>query len=67
MDDPTTASIAAQRLRDEAKHRLDDAAACDDPARRDALLHESLAMLAEARRLRDQPELTTDRTEAEKP
>lgn len=41
-----------QALRDEAKRRLDDAAACNDPAQRDALVQQALDMLAEARRLR---------------
>lgn len=71
MGDPATASIEAQRLRDEARHRLDDAAACDDPARCDALLQESLGMLAEARRLRDQAggqaNPPSDRTEGFEP
>lgn len=52
MDAPKTAPIGAQRLRDMARQHLDEAAWCSDTAQRDALLHQAVAMLAEARRLR---------------
>lgn len=56
MSDPETASIQAEHLRDEAKIRLEDAARCEDPARRDCLLRQALALLAQARILRGQTE-----------
>lgn len=54
MRDPDTDPDRTQRLRDEAAARLNDAAQCSDPALRDELVSEALALLAQARRLRDQ-------------
>lgn len=55
MDDQSTIPgvkpVNAQRLRDGAKRHLDEAALCNDLARRDLLVQQALDMLAEARRL----------------
>ena len=48
--------VQTQQLRSEAAARLNDAAECSDPALRDDLVSEALALLAEARALRDQVE-----------
>lgn len=56
MSDQETASIQAKHLRDLARVCLEDGARCKDPALRDCLLRQALALLAEARMLRDQAE-----------
>ena len=54
MSDSEAASNWVQQLRDEAAVHLEDAARSDDPARRDGLIREALAMLARARALQHQ-------------
>lgn len=56
MSDPETATTQVQRLRSDAAARLNDAAQCSDPAQRDGLVSEALALLAQARVLRNQAE-----------
>ncbi len=56
MNDPETAVTQAQHLRSEATARLNDAAQCNDPAQRDDLVSEALALLAQARVLGGQAE-----------
>ncbi len=53
MNDLQIDAFEARLLRDMARQNLDEAARCPDPARRDVLLHQAVALLAEARRLRD--------------
>lgn len=56
MNDPEAPPTLFQLLRDEAARCLNDAAQCDDPVRRDGMLRRALALLNEARTLRDQME-----------
>lgn len=56
MSGSTDASNQVQQLRDKAAVRLEDAAQSGDPARRDTLIMEALAMLAEARELQAKAE-----------
>lgn len=54
MNDPDTDPDRTRQLRDEAAARLNDTAQCDDPVQRDGPVSEAVALLAQARRLRNQ-------------
>lgn len=56
MSGSTGASNQIQQLRDKAAVRLEDAGQSGDPAERDNLIREALAMLAEARELQAKAE-----------